>query len=96
MNSKLTEMQIIGLEVMGFTKEVVYGEVVLRKTVKYSILPQDDIEDIMNADDIILSNEPVDVFVNEDGSVSLESGTVAVGPINAGSPLANKIIEACT
>jgi hypothetical protein len=91
----LSELTIMSLEVSGFQKVVEFGETSLKKSIRYSKLPQDDIEDLMSADDIILSSSIVDVYVNLDCSVSIEFEDVAVGPIPASDALSDKIIKAC-
>lgn len=91
--SFFTQSQITVLKVMGFEQTTEYGQPVLRKDVVYSALPQDDIEDIMSDDDVIMGWDMVTVTVSlDDGSISLESGDAYVGPINADSDLAQKIL----
>jgi hypothetical protein len=72
------------------------GASVFRKTVIYSQLPQDDIEDVMSPDDVIMGYDEVIVEISEDdGAICLESGDAFVGPIAANTVLAEKILTSC-
>jgi hypothetical protein len=96
MSKKLSQLQAATLQALGFELVTEFGEQTYQKKVRYSKLPQDDIEDVMNEYDDILSKELVTViiFVN-DGSMAIEKDDVYVGPLDATSDLAEKILVSC-